>query len=252
MKRGQLSIFILLGAVIVIAVALLLYMRQAPLSQPLAPPEFREAQQALEACAGKVLSDGVIFVSLRGGMYNIHQAYIMTNLTRVPFWYYGGSAVPSLDVVNHQIALYMDNNIQECVDTFAIPGVSIKASSFSTQAGEVMGQMTAVTTTDLVLTKGSATYRPGQLSGKSMLPFGDAYDAAQRITQAFAVNPSVIPVSAINAIEPHTLITSADNRNLLVMVEKQGRTGENVQLFFGVRLAPSASAVPAVGRGVRP
>ena len=134
-QKGQVVVFIIVGIVILIAVAAYLYLQREELSLPDVediPEEFLPVREYVEECVRIVATQGVAILGVQGGYITI-PAEISANpfsslaLTegnsgdpsselRLPYWYYEGrNRVPTVDMMSEQLSSYIDQNIKHCL-----------------------------------------------------------------------------------------------------------------------------------------
>jgi hypothetical protein len=120
--RGQVSMFIIIGIVLVLAVGTVLYLSSAGektqrknLDIVTSPTTF--AQQCLDVVA----TDAVSIVSKQGGFYSPPKASVGYAIYSIPDYYdYGaGPLVPSIETVQDQLSLFVSENLPDCTGDFA-------------------------------------------------------------------------------------------------------------------------------------
>jgi len=131
-KRGQITIFIIIGIVILLLIAILFYFQRqgaevrpkTPLEQKLGPVE-----SYIQSCIDTLGTDAVLKMGQLGGYayppreLDVYPAAHVVEdrfgLIKVPLWYYDDkSYMPSIDEMQYQISLYLNNTIRDCLADF--------------------------------------------------------------------------------------------------------------------------------------
>ncbi len=106
-KKGQLTIFILLGFVILIAASFLFYLnpREGSEIEKISqfPTEIIPIKQYVEACISEVGEDTSIFISKQGGYYNFIELFFDSGKESTSYhFYYNKSMIPSLETIQEE------------------------------------------------------------------------------------------------------------------------------------------------------
>jgi len=128
-KRGQLTIFIVVGILLVALLGVILYFRQDIIEQepPEVIPEYLyPVRQYVESCLESTTEDAVILLGRQGGYIYMPDrilydptASIPSGGVVVPYWYYqGNSRVPTLDGMQEEINKYVEDSIDRCIGGF--------------------------------------------------------------------------------------------------------------------------------------
>lgn len=134
-RKAQVTVFIIIGIIILFSVAIFYYMKNAGLEgpkffQPKTPPVDAFIQQCLENTAREAL----VSIGAQGG-YLVLPTMIGANPTRyvslvpgvggpyipkVPYWYYEGQTeIPSLEYIEYEIQTYVRQNLDSCIQDFS-------------------------------------------------------------------------------------------------------------------------------------
>ncbi len=130
-KRGQITLFIVIGILLIIAVVLIIvYEEQITLSQilpdTLFPQKTGTIENFVESCADNVVRDGMALLGAQGGyiwlpatIENNPLSYVDTGL-KVPYWHYHTeSRIPTLEIMEAHLSRYVNENLRGCLDNFA-------------------------------------------------------------------------------------------------------------------------------------
>ncbi|MDP7141003.1 MAG: hypothetical protein QF506_01445 [Candidatus Woesearchaeota archaeon] len=133
-KRGQVSIFMILGLVILLSVGVVLYFRQAALEEPeLVEPRLMPVKNFVEDCVYLTGEQGIRKIGSTGGFITIPlevetNPYSYLSIApgggfKLPYWYYRGrNSAPPLsqgeNSIQEQIDSYVKDNLKGCLDGF--------------------------------------------------------------------------------------------------------------------------------------
>ena len=131
-KRGQITVFIVIGIIVLLLIAIVFFFRgeqaglqpKKPIEQKLGPVE-----QYIQSCVESISTDAVEQMGQKGGyvytpteLENYVEAHIIEDrlgLLKVPMWYYKDKTyMPSIDEMQYQISLYLNNSIKKCLADF--------------------------------------------------------------------------------------------------------------------------------------
>ncbi len=133
-KRGQITVFIIIGLILLLSVATIIYFTQkrvtAPIKRVVAVPE--EVQQIYDyvaTCTDQIGKDGLILMGTQGGHINVPPiiaknpyAHIKADpmgIAKTPLWYYEGEdRTPQLEYMQRELAFYVKQNLPDCVENF--------------------------------------------------------------------------------------------------------------------------------------
>lgn len=131
-KRGQVTIFIIVGIILMFSVALFLYFRN--ISIPLSeledvPSAYTPVQNYAQACVGMLSKRAIVLLGVQGGYLQLPQkiasnpdsyvSIVPNGEIKLPYWYYHGeSRVPSIKEMENAIATYVSTNLMSCLQNF--------------------------------------------------------------------------------------------------------------------------------------
>ena len=129
-KRGQVTIFILIGLVLVMSVAVVMYISEQTLlfkSSKFLPGDVKPAAEFIEQCIEDAGKEAINLVGLQGGyvylpeyLKNNPSAHIKYIGLKIPYWYLEGrDSSPSIELMQEQISQYIDENVESCVNNLS-------------------------------------------------------------------------------------------------------------------------------------
>ena len=129
-KRGQITIFIIIGLIILITVGLFFWFTAAIIPEPVfIEPQLEPINRYVGICLAQVATDAVTTLGLNGGYITFPefveanpQSYLgfgpIKDLKNPYWWYAGIEAIPTQEFIQTQISDYIDTNLKECVGNF--------------------------------------------------------------------------------------------------------------------------------------
>lgn len=117
MKRGQVTLFIILAIVILIIIALVSYYFKDISANSLKdlglPTEVRLYKENTQNCIESITEDAIRIISSQGGYYTLPE----DNFEGITAYYYvkAQKYIPSLTKVNEELTKYVEDNLNLCV-----------------------------------------------------------------------------------------------------------------------------------------
>ncbi|MBW3003770.1 hypothetical protein KY328_05885 [Candidatus Woesearchaeota archaeon] len=128
-KRGQITIFIVAGIIILIAVGLFFLFRYLSIQEPViaVPEEIAPVASFVQDCMATTLTDAVTLAGIQGGWITIPEDLAenpfghlpVAGTIKTPMWYYGGTLrVPEIFEIEDGLATYVQQNLDLCLQNF--------------------------------------------------------------------------------------------------------------------------------------
>jgi len=126
-SKGQVTIFIIIGILIVLAMTLVIFVRKEIITfnpQEIIPTDKGKVENFLTACIDKVGNDALARIGLQGGYIELPADVLHDNskgleispALAVPYWAYGKqTSVPTLLQIKQQIDDYLEKNVRDCL-----------------------------------------------------------------------------------------------------------------------------------------
>jgi hypothetical protein len=160
-KRGQITIFIIIGIFILVLSAIFLYLdkdRTDLTFQQSLPEEVVPIKNYVEECVRLNAEKAVLLLGSQGGYIylppmisanpNSYIPLVEGSDLKVPYWYYEGSSrAPTLDEMEEQISTYVKLNLRSCLDDFEPFG-----QMFNIEEKGNISVKTSITENNIILT----------------------------------------------------------------------------------------------------
>lgn len=133
MKGGQVTVFIILGIILIVISGLIFLLKGTTVESIKEEINFFDStsvQLYTEGCLEQTMGEAIYDVASKGGYYNLpivvtEEAYVNTAY----YMYLGGFYDPSTEEIENNLANYIDNNIEDCINFSIFPSFSIIAGS---------------------------------------------------------------------------------------------------------------------------
>ncbi len=131
-KRGQVTIFIIIGIILLLSVAVGIYFYGKRVTEPIkrvvaVPEDAQQVYDYVATCVNQIGKDGLILQGTQGGYINIPpiieknpNSFVAADpagIAKTPLWYYEGEErTPSLEFMQRELAVYVKQNLPQCVN----------------------------------------------------------------------------------------------------------------------------------------
>jgi len=207
MKRGQATIFVILGIIIATAVALS-YSYKDEISAKASElgitktaaikPAFKEKQAAVETCLREMLDNAVTVTSSQGGYAGIApQDSLMFGYLPIAYHYdQGESKVPPKEEIAAEIARLLQNDAPKCAITIEADEPKKATAKVKIEAERISAQVSMPI--KVAIGESTETISAFQTSNKARL--GKILDTVKAIADQQASDPESTCLSCINNI----------------------------------------------------
>lgn len=196
MKKAQVTIFIIVGVVILLILGLLLTMNfSSPEEKPV---EASSLQPYVSQCLSENLKESVHAVGLQGGYLTPPEGSVLIEEPfSVPYFYNGKKAIPRLSFIEKEIAEYVNYMMPLCkLSVFEEQGFNVNTGEMSVDVKIANNDITAELNYPITLEKGNTTVREESFSAKFESRLWQYYHDANNITLIIAQKKAV-PLSDI-------------------------------------------------------
>ena len=130
MKKGQVSIFVIVAAIVIVIV--IFFFLRGNLGD--IKGEMRPVESMILDCADDVTQDSLRVIGIQGGFYNEPPyQYVDTEWAYIPYYYYEGELLmPANSVIEGELANFVNDYLGSCIDDLEIKDHEIIYSEPST------------------------------------------------------------------------------------------------------------------------
>jgi len=145
-KKAQITLFIIVGFVILASIFLLSYIGEEPSEEVLqdTPTEIQPIKIFIESCLKEVAEEGIEFISKQGGYYFFIPDSVHAGIAgfRVPLYLSNDEIkMPPKDTISKELEEYMNDKINTCIDDFnSFQDQGFNVNSESINLGIIWGE----------------------------------------------------------------------------------------------------------------
>ncbi len=205
-KRGQVSLFIIVGIILVLAVSLL-YFVLAPDSDPgvVTAADMAPIRNYIDLCAKSSAEDAVRLLGLQGGYINVPSPYFESVYTDIAYWYYtGDDTYPTLEKMEQELSGYMNENLLDCIDdlrVFSDMGYAFSFGEISTQASIGQNNVEFNINYPITVIKDNRRTEISTFYQNIPVRLGYIYDISREIVSGHVEDPDWIDVSYLLGLD---------------------------------------------------
>ena len=151
-KKGQVTVFIILGIIILVVVGILVYfytsnVRETSLEEVqvrLDASALEPIKELIETCTKETIEKGIILVGMQGGYYNPAQFVQLGNYSVSYAYINGANKLPTLARIGQEIEEYSMSDesrekIDNCINDFKQFTLNIESGDYEVEMGEISG-----------------------------------------------------------------------------------------------------------------
>lgn len=204
-KRGQVTIFIIIGIIIVFLFAGILFItknKQSELEVDDDIYSFGSIEQYIDSCLKRVAEESVKEVSSQGGYNYVPRPSQEVIFTQIPYYYYlGEENFPSKLEIKQSMEEFVLNNLNNCLDDFSIfeeSGYVIKQTSPNVNV-EFRELIIFDLTYPLIISYGTSTKDYQTFTSLVPVNMNHVYSILQRTFEKQQQNKNSVPIGYISA-----------------------------------------------------
>jgi len=201
-KKGQVTIFIIVGLILVVGVVLFFMFRENIFVDPVNPVETNAITTFVQECINSISEEGIYFISLQGGYYKTPAPKVDYLTIEIPVYFeVDKENIPSKETVGNELVKYIEDNLPVCVDNFK----SFKQRGIEVTSEDISGTAEIKEEKILLEIDYSLTVKQGTSKSKIKNPFesqlnfdfNSKYSIVQKIVNNQKENPGFLPLGFI-------------------------------------------------------
>ncbi|MBC8494594.1 hypothetical protein H8D36_00390 [archaeon] len=131
MKRGQITLFALLGIVLIIVVALIFLIMNQSRTSPGLDAQQTGASFFVKSCVSNLLTEGNLIISNQGGYIYPPQPTTELFIYNIPYF---DDGVVLAATIEENLASYIDENMDSCIQSSDFEGLNLEGLSVTTSS----------------------------------------------------------------------------------------------------------------------
>lgn len=238
MKRGQVSIFIIVTIVILISIGIIVVLKNPNLinSTPSSlKTEISLIDSQLDVCLKQRAIDAIRITGLQGGYINLPKDYLITNISNIAYGYYlGKNTLPKKEFIENEISSYIQSSSVYCIDETNFPELNVSKEPSSSTANINKNDISISVKMPVSVTKSNYTFKLDKsYEYKFPIKLGDIINTANSIIQKEIAEPDNIPLSYLAQLKYNILTLKSDNDLVYAIVDLSSESRiDNVSYSF--------------------
>jgi hypothetical protein len=202
-KKGQVTIFIVVGILIVAIVAVIFIFRNKPISDETSF-EADYIENLFLYCMEEVSLDGLNYIGLRGGYYIIPEEIKAEYIADETSYYYLDSKkiLPEIERIETELEKYILENFDFCIDFQGIEekGFEVSKEKFNVSVNILNEEIITEIYYPVTLKKGEDSLTFEEFDLNIPLKFYDIYSASGEVVDSYSEKPGYICLDCLNEI----------------------------------------------------
>ena len=201
MKKGQVTIFIIISIFIVGAAAVFIF--NNPLTLTEIPPNIEPFSNHFFSCLKDVSNDGVYFVASHGGYFNPPENSIIYFDEGFPYYYLESKEyIPSINNIENELEEYISLNLENCLneEDFVESGFEINKKEYKFLVNINSKSINAKLISSLSVKKGEDTIILKDNENTLDYNFIRFHKASIEIVESYSKKPGLVCLTCLNDI----------------------------------------------------
>ncbi|PIN85991.1 hypothetical protein COV19_07280 [Candidatus Woesearchaeota archaeon CG10_big_fil_rev_8_21_14_0_10_44_13] len=236
-KRAQLSVFIVVGLIILAAIGFLVYIKQPKAEE--VPASMAHVKIFVDQCVKKVGEDALVNLGLGGGyLYFDNVEALPAYYGDTAYWYIAGyNFAPKDEIVKGQIDRYMKENLNSCLNNFDDLHENITFGEVESSADILPDKVIFNIDFPVTLNDRDIQKTISSFSGDVNIRLGRILSAGRKVIAKEMEDPLSIDLTYLSQLDLPVTAFHYDDRILIYMIRDFDYSAENPYRFlFASRL----------------
>ena len=122
-KRGQITVFIIVGLILVFSVFTILYLNKNKIGDldVFQSNDIKPIEYYVDLCAKSSASDALYLLGVQGGYTTPSELYFQSAYARIAYWYYEGEDIsPTIEEMEQELSSYVNVALPECIESLNV------------------------------------------------------------------------------------------------------------------------------------
>jgi hypothetical protein len=209
-KKGQVTIFIIVGIVILGIVLGMVYVSQYLVKEELKVIEEEAGElfmttslvkMFVENCLERVGEEGIFYLGWQGGYYQADYRHVDFSSVLVPYFYYlDNYYLPDKEVVAEELSSYIMDNLDKCINNFEVykeRGAVISEDNLVVKSEIVPGKILIEAEYPIKIKRAGAAIALDRFLAEVELDFNEIYNQVSLSLEEQKEAPNAIPLGGI-------------------------------------------------------
>lgn len=205
-KRGQVTIFILIGIILLFSVSATFYFNYEIIKDKLnigkeKPRDFTATadavKSAVEKCLKETAEEGLFYIGLQGGYYETNPHFEQLSDMQTPYYFYlGNESIPTKDTIQDELSKYIQEKLQGCIDLapFENQGYSFETGEASATANIKEKQVNIDAEFPITIQRETVTSTIRSFNQEVSLDFYRMYAIVEELAKEQKKSPNSVPL----------------------------------------------------------
>ncbi len=199
MKKGQVTVFVILGIIILAVTTAFWYVRTI---QPLPEAPILNVESIkmfVERCLGRTAKEAILFTSAQGGYYRLPGEFLEYSSFSIPYYFYQEEeSIPEKEVILREMSFYIEAELPRCLNfsVFEDQGYHFEKGEISVISALTRERVLFDLNYPLVVTKGSAAVTLSAFSQVVEFDFNTIYEIITQLKIGQERSPNAIPLAS--------------------------------------------------------
>ena len=202
-KRGQATIFVLIGLVILSSIAITLYLNYDVIKDKLSinPKDFTitidQVRNTVEKCLKETTENGIFSIGLQGGYYDTKAPFEQLSDIQVPYYFHlGNENIPTKKTIQDELSRYVKENLQRCIGLtpFENQGYNFELGEISATITIKEGRINADAEYPITVQKESITSTIKSFNQQILFDFNAIYNLITSLANEQKKHPDSMPL----------------------------------------------------------
>lgn len=207
-KKSQIAIFILLGIVLLIAVSFVIYTKNETkkIEEEIIdlPLEMQPIKLFVDSCIKQTSEEGIDFISLQGGYYDVPEPNVNEFIFEVPYYFYSGqNNFPQKDAIQEELGRYIEDNLNYCLNNFLVlkeQGYEIEQGNIEADVKFIQNRILVNLEYPLTIKRQDTEFRLEKFISNIDFDFDYIYNILTEIKDEQIKNINHVPIGALSDI----------------------------------------------------
>ncbi|MBU1205086.1 MAG: hypothetical protein KKE93_04210 [Nanoarchaeota archaeon] len=122
-KRGQITIFIIVGLILVFSMFIILYLNKNKIGDldVLQSSDIKPIEYYVDLCVKSSASDALYLLGVQGGYTTTPDLYFESAYAKIAYWYYKGrDTSPAIEEMEQELSSYVNRALPECIESLNV------------------------------------------------------------------------------------------------------------------------------------
>ena len=232
-KRGQVTVFVIVGIIIFAIVGLIFYTQDFIIKKEVIPPQVQPIYNYIESCVQSTLLDSIRILGIQGGYIVTPSTSIKTDFSTIAYGHYQGKDIlPPIKKMQDELSLYLRATIPLCFNTEDFPGFTITQSDIKAKTTIKGNFVSASITYPITVSKGDSTHRlESKYNAEIPIRLGSIHNTANDIIENEISNPNTIELTFLANLDYDVAILTHED-SLIYSITDPNSVIEDIPYTF--------------------